>query len=121
MITRFDLVAGPLRAAEIINAYRKRLEHEDLLDAHDALNVACTAFAFGNIYIALAPGQVWERMERNDAGVAEFTIVGLEEDCHTGKHAICCDRWGVLNRISLTVLDEKYHLVRWPEEYEDRT
>ncbi|WP_406191654.1 MULTISPECIES: hypothetical protein [unclassified Streptomyces] len=121
MISRFDLVVGSVRAAELINSYRERLEREDLLSNQTALNVACIAYATGNIYTVIAPGQIWELIDAADETFpAELTVVGVEEDCRHGKAAVCRDRGGTLVRTSLTVLDEKYRLVAWPRAAESR-
>ncbi|MER7578089.1 hypothetical protein [Streptomyces sp. NPDC126514] len=118
LISRFDRVVGSVRAAELINSYRKRLEREDLLTTQAALHVACIAYATGNIYTVIAPGQIWELMDADETFPAELTVVWVEEDCRLGKDAMCREGGGTLVRTSLTVLDESYRLVAWPHAAE---
>ncbi|MEU9256509.1 hypothetical protein AB0D66_32485 [Streptomyces sp. NPDC048270] len=114
MITRIDLVVGAVRAAELINDYRERLQREDLLSDEAALAIACTSFSSGNVYTMTVAGQVWRRIGDDGELPREVVVLGTELHCTTGWVARCRDMVGIEVNMNFTVLDAEYDLVRWP-------
>ncbi|MGW6262995.1 hypothetical protein [Streptomyces sp. NPDC055085] len=111
MSAHIDDVVGPIRAAELINAYRQRLCREDLLSDRAALCVACTAYAWACVYVIAAPGQVWESL---DGSHEQLTILGMDIDPERGYLALCHSACGLDETIPLDKLDARYNLSAWP-------
>ncbi|MFI8105903.1 hypothetical protein [Streptomyces sp. NPDC086023] len=119
MSSRIDLVVGGVRAAELVNAYRERLERLDLLSPHAALNVACYAYASGCVHVLAAPGQVWIRDEDggrpDDPEAAELHVLEIG-NTESGHFALCREPCGIEVRVPLEQLGRGYALARWPQE-----
>ncbi|MFD7082530.1 hypothetical protein ACFYXV_26735 [Streptomyces sp. NPDC002181] len=111
-----DSIVGPYRAAELVNEYRKKLREEDRLSDKAALAVACTAYAFGSIYVLAGVGQMWE--SRASAGVDEPERVRISEKLYDGQIGHCVKAvtaCGVIDLIPLERLSEEYSLLSWPD------
>lgn len=122
MGSRIDLVVGGVRAAQLVNDYRARLEELDLLPSRAALEVACYAYASGCVHLLAAPGQVWtnEAVRQSgaggadDRGPAELLVLELENS-EDGHFAVCREPCGIVIRVPLEELGEAYALTRWPQ------
>ncbi|MFE9566504.1 hypothetical protein ACFYM0_36030 [Streptomyces sp. NPDC006487] len=124
MNSRIDLVVGGMRAAELVNAYRGRLERLDLLPPQAALNVACYAYAAGCVHLLAAPGQTWTRPAAEDEGGAgcvdgpatEELLVMEVENSESGHFAVCREPCGIIAKVPLEELGSGYALAHWPKD-----
>ncbi|MEV7417087.1 hypothetical protein [Streptomyces sp. NPDC089919] len=124
MNSRIDLVVGGTRAAELVNAYRERLERLDHLSEQAALNVACYAYASGCVHVLAAPGQTWVRPAAEDgagAGLgdgpeAEELLVMEVENSESGHFAVCREPCGIIRKLPLEDLGSGYALAHWPQD-----
>ncbi|MGP3690505.1 hypothetical protein ACTVZO_38405 [Streptomyces sp. IBSNAI002] len=117
---------GGVRAAELVNAYRARLERLDLLPPSAALEVACYAFASGCVHLLVAPGQVWvrsaaEAAARTGGGAPdadELLVLEVEND-ESGHFAVCREPCGIVARVPLGELGRSFELARWPQDLDE--
>jgi len=114
VIERIDLIVGGLRAAELVNEFRRRLREQDLLPDRAALAVACTAYADGCVYVVVAAGQIWKRIATGGSGASEVQIVRVCADSFHGHYVVCREACGILVDISFDELDSQFVLTRWP-------
>ncbi|MCB5167484.1 hypothetical protein LG634_21975 [Streptomyces bambusae] len=119
MASRIDLVVGGERAAELVNAYRARLAEMDCLPERAALEVACHAYASGCVHLLAAAGQVWVRDGADDGHEAaseptELLVLSLENS-ELGHFAFCREPCGIVSRVPLETLGDRYELARWPQ------
>ncbi|MFJ6637101.1 hypothetical protein ACIQMR_38210 [Streptomyces sp. NPDC091376] len=116
MSFRIDLVVGGVRAAELVNEYRGRLQEWDLLPDEAALAVACTAYADGYVHVVAAVGQIWESVgEGEGAPPHQIRIVEIgitPGGDHFAEVRMLC---GISACVSLDDLGLRYRLVRWPQ------
>ncbi|MCX4781819.1 hypothetical protein [Streptomyces sp. NBC_01264] len=119
MGSRIDLVVGGVRAAELVNAYRERLERLDLLPPSAALEVACYAYASGCVHLLVAPGQAWVRstaVDDGDGPDAKELLVLEVENSEAGHFAVCREPCGIVARVPLDALGRNFELSRWPQD-----
>ncbi|MFK0224042.1 hypothetical protein ACIQWN_38435 [Streptomyces vinaceus] len=112
-----DSVVGPVRAAELVNEYKRRLIENDCLPDRAALGMACTAYAFAHVYVLTAAGQVWESRTRPEVGTRDrVTITGTVHDAAAGHCATVESQSGIRSVLPLDQLDKEYYLHSWPEK-----
>lgn len=117
MLYSIDAIVGPYRAAELVNEYRRRLLQEDGLPDRAALAVACTAYAFSDVYVLAAAGQVWESYAPHDRDEKErISIVEKLHDDTSGHCVKVLTACGIIDFIPLDRLAKEYFLFSWPEE-----
>lgn len=120
MIRRIDRIVGGIRAAELINQYRKRLREQDALPDAAALAIACESYASGYIYVVAAPGQVWNRLEDADENAdpddpRQIEVMDIDFVAGLGHCALYENVCGTVDRIALDQLDERFILAFWPD------
>ncbi|MEV7417061.1 hypothetical protein [Streptomyces sp. NPDC089919] len=111
--TRIDLAVGQARAAELVGLYRDRLTEQDRLPADRALRLACQAYADGYVYVTAAPGQVWERKEKQGTGADLLLLLSFDQ-AWEGRAALCEFEDGEHEELLLEELRERYALRCWP-------
>ncbi|RSS81855.1 hypothetical protein [Streptomyces sp. WAC06614] len=112
-----DAIVGPYRAAELVNAYKQRLQSQDCLPDKAALAVACTAYAFHDIYVLASPGQMWESAVATGTGEKERVSIVDKFYDHTAGHCVrTLTSCGIYETVSLDTLAEMYYLYSWAEE-----
>ncbi|MEU9978902.1 hypothetical protein [Streptomyces sp. NPDC051014] len=115
-----DRIVGPYRAAELVNEYRRRLQEEDSLPERAALAVACTAYAFNDIYILASPGQVWKSFGLDDMGHSEpISIIERVHDPLGGHCVRVLTACGISEIIPIDRLGCDYYLSSWPQDPAD--
>ncbi|MFC8956495.1 hypothetical protein ACFT8P_28300 [Streptomyces sp. NPDC057101] len=116
MLYSIDAIVGPVRAAELVNDYRRRLRDEDLLSDRAALAMACTAYAYANVYSLVAVGQLWQAYEKDlDGRDLRVAIAEVFQDEASGHCATARTRSGILERVPLDRLAADYFLYAWPD------
>lgn len=116
MTQNIGTIVGPFRAAELVNSYRRRLQEADLLSEKAALSAACTAYAFQNVYVVAAPGQIWESSIPDSIGEKDrLAIMEISHDDGLGHRAMCRKLCGIMELIPLHQLAENYKIVSWPD------
>ncbi|MFE9560008.1 hypothetical protein ACFYM0_02720 [Streptomyces sp. NPDC006487] len=113
--TRIDLAVGQARAAELVKLYRDRLVEHDHLPADRALHLACQAYADGYVYVTAAPGQVWERKEKDGTGPDLLLILSFDQS-QEGRTALCEYSDGEHDELLLDELRRHYALRCWPAD-----
>lgn len=108
------VVIGRLAAAELVDAYRRRLEHLDLLPTAAAHSLACEAHARCCVYLVAAPGQIWQAQTAVARPVLRLELLAVTADHHVGHLALARSADDTLVAISLDRLGESYRLVGWP-------
>ncbi|MFF0220515.1 hypothetical protein [Streptomyces vinaceus] len=117
-----DAIVGPYRAAELVNEYRQRLQSEDGLSEKAALAVACTAYAYNDVYVLAAPGQVWESAAPDGAGRSERIFITEKFYESASGHCVrVLTACGIGELVPLDRLAEHYYLYSWTEEQGDGT
>ncbi|MCX4781796.1 hypothetical protein [Streptomyces sp. NBC_01264] len=113
--TRIDVALGQARAAALVERYRDRLVEQDLIPPDRALRLACQAYCEGYVYVTAAPGQVWERIEKEDGGSDHLLILSFDQSW-LGRTALCEFTDGEHEELLLDELDEQYALHSWPAD-----
>lgn len=110
---RIDLVLGQAGAAELVERYRDRLVELDRLPPDRALRLAREAYAEGHVYATAAPGQVWERTEKEGAATDHLLVLSLDLSW-LGRVALCEFADGEHDELLLDELRAHYVLHSWP-------
>ncbi|MCY0932136.1 hypothetical protein OTB20_39425 [Streptomyces sp. H27-H1] len=110
---RIDLAVGQARAAELVKCYRDRLVEQDLIPPEGALRLACQTYADGYVYVTAAPGQFWERAEKEGTGTDLLLVLSLDQ-AWQGRTALCEFADGEHDELLLEELRYGYTLHSWP-------